>query len=113
MSFAFTAKQYLDGTKTVTRRIGWDFLKTGDVCNGVLKSRGLKKGEHVKVLGRHRIVSIYPERLNSITLDDVVNEGFPNFSREDFIQFFCAMNKCRPETFVNRIEFERIPDSHV
>jgi hypothetical protein len=35
MSFAKTVRQFRDGTKTVTRRDGWEFLFPGDVVEGV------------------------------------------------------------------------------
>jgi len=31
MSFSMTTQAVLDETKTVTRRLGWDFLKPGDL----------------------------------------------------------------------------------
>jgi hypothetical protein len=45
MSFALTEQQILDGTKDVTRRLGWLFLKRGDLIRPVRKCMGLKRGE--------------------------------------------------------------------
>ena len=67
MSFAMTKPQFLNRTKTVTRRLGWGFLKPGDVVMGVEKAMGLKKGEKVRKLGLIRIVSIRSEPLSAIT----------------------------------------------
>ena len=44
MSFALTTRQFLAHEKTVTRRLGWEFLKPGDRVCGVEKGMGLKKG---------------------------------------------------------------------
>ena len=44
MSFALTEAQLLDGTKTVTRRLGWTMLKPGDHFRAVRKAMGLRKG---------------------------------------------------------------------
>lgn len=44
MSFALTEQQLMDGTKTVTRRVGWANLKPGDRLTAVRKAMGLKKG---------------------------------------------------------------------
>lgn len=43
MSFAMTTDQIREQSKTVTRRFGWWFLKSGDVVCGVEKAMGLKK----------------------------------------------------------------------
>jgi hypothetical protein len=43
MSFAMTTEQVRNQSKTVTRRFGWWFLKTGDVVQPVLKRRGYEK----------------------------------------------------------------------
>lgn len=47
ISFALTTPQFKSRSKDVTRRIGWWFLKPGDVVMGVEKGMGLKKGEKV------------------------------------------------------------------
>ena len=52
MSFAITTSQVRDRSKTVTRRLGWRFLKRGDVVCAVVKNMGLKKGEKVQRLCR-------------------------------------------------------------
>ncbi len=108
MSFSMTTKQYIAHTKTVTRRLGWWGLQPGDVLNGVKKAMGLKKGEKIEVLGRHRIINADPEPLNAITREDVIREGFPKMTPEEFIAFFLKGHKCPdgPSTIVNRIEFK-------
>lgn len=108
MSFALTTQQYLDGTKTVTRRLGWTGLQPGTILNGVKKSQGLKKGEKIQVLGQHRVISVRQEPLSAITQEEVNKEGFPDLTPEEFIDFFCEANDCGRDTVVNRIEFERM-----
>ena len=109
MSFALTTPQYLDGSKTETRRLGWWSLKPCEVINGVEKGMGLKKGEKIKRLGQSIVVSSEGEPLKNITQDAVVREGFPKMSREEFIEFFCKTHKnCTPDTVVNVIKFKRI-----
>lgn len=115
MSFALTIEQIRDQTKTVTRRIGWWFIKPGDVLQPVVKARGLHRGEQVqRINGPIRIVSTRAEALNAITPDDVVREGYPRWTPEQFIKMFCWQMRCKPDTIVNRIEFEYIdsPTSH-
>lgn len=50
MSFALTTVQILDGSKDVTRRLGWEFLKVGDLLRPVRKCMGLRPGEKISVL---------------------------------------------------------------
>ncbi|MEJ1396368.1 MAG: ASCH domain-containing protein [Candidatus Sedimenticola sp. (ex Thyasira tokunagai)] len=106
MSFAMTTDQIKAQTKTVTRRFGWWFLKPGDVVRGVEKAMGLKKGEKVKQLAMVRIVSTRPEPLNAITKEDVIREGFPDWTPSQFIQMLVDHYKIDPAKTVNRIEFE-------
>ncbi len=106
MSFAMTTEQIKNRTKTVTRRFGWWFLKAGDEVRGVEKSMGLQKGEKIKPLAMVRIVSTRAEPLNAITQDDVVREGFPDWTPEQFIQMLVDHYKIDPNKTVNRIEFE-------
>ena len=106
MSFAMTTAQFLACTKTVTRRTGWLFLKPGDTVMGVEKGQGIPKGGKVKRLGLVRIVSVRRERLNAITQDDVVKEGYPLMMCEEFIAMYCDHNKAKSTDTVTRIEFD-------
>ena len=106
MSFAMTTDQIRAQTKTVTRRFGWWFLKPGDKVRGVEKAMGLKKGEKIKPLAMLRIVSTTAEPLNAITQDDVIKEGFPEWTPAEFIQMLVDHYKVNPDATVNRIEFE-------
>ena len=108
MSFSLTTAQFLDGSKTITRRLGWDNLRPGEHFMAVEKSQGLKKGEHVKRLGECVCLSNIPWRLKWINKFDVICEGFPHLSPIEFIAMFCKHMKCKPATFVNRIEFRRV-----
>jgi len=108
MSFSLTEEQLLDGTKDVTRRLGWHRLKAGETVRAVRKAMGLKKGEKVHRLGIIRIVSVRSERLDAITMDDVIREGFGGMSVGGFIEMFCGHMGCQPGTPVTRIEFRRL-----
>jgi len=111
MSFALTIEQFRARTKTVTRRFGWGFLKPGDVVQGVEKTMGLKKGEHVIPLGMIRIVSIRKEPLNAITQEDVIREGYPGWTPEGFVLVLADHYQVYPGAIVNRIEFEYIEEA--
>ena len=124
ISFSMTADQIRNQTKTVTRRLGWKFLKPGDLLQPVVKGMGLKKGEHVeKIGGLIRVVSIRLELLSDIKLYpnrtpglsgwwtgnvEIIREGFPKMHYKEFIEMFCKANQCKPDTVVTRIEFEYV-----
>jgi len=108
ISFALTTRQFLDGTKDVTRRLGWKTLKAGDRLRAVEKAMGLKKGEHPVVLGVIEVVSVRREPLMTITTDDVVREGFPGLRPYEFVKMFMAHMGCRPDDDVTRIEFRKV-----
>lgn len=110
MSFMLTTEQFINGSKDVTRRIGWTFLKPGDRVRAVRKAMGLKKGEKIEVLGIIEIVSTRPEELGDITADDVRREGFGGMSRESFVGMFCDHMGCDSLEIVNRIEFKRVEE---
>lgn len=116
ISFALTTRQFIAGTKTVTRRMGWKNLKPGTLLCAVEKSQGLKKGEKVKKLGTIRVVSVRREKLRQMTVDqdyggrEVRAEGFADYFPEAFVSMFCRTHKgCEPSTEITRIEFERVP----
>jgi hypothetical protein len=111
ISFAITVDQFLNGTKDITRRLGWSTLEPGTVLMACRKCRGLKPGEIAQQrLGPIRILSVRAEPLDAITQDDVKREGYPDLSPADFVSMFCRHMKCTPSTIVNRIEFERIAE---
>ncbi len=106
ISFFHTQEQIRDKSKTVTRRLGWLFLKAGDILNACEKCQGLGRGGKIKRLGQIRVTGVRLELLNAITASDCKREGFPQMSPADFIEFFCDAMGCTPETIVTRIEFE-------
>lgn len=108
MSFMLTTAQVRDGTKTVTRRLGWEFLKPGDLVRACVKCMGLRRGEHVERIRTIRILRVSKQWLNSITQEDVQREGFPDWTPQQFVNMFCEHNHCEPDTLVNRIEFEYV-----
>ena len=112
MSFMLTTRQVREGTKDVTRRVGWWFLRPGDVLWAVEKAQGLKKGERVTRIRRIRIISTRRERLDQMTqdpaygVDEVRREGFAGeMTPSDFVAFFSSTMGCAPADDVNRIEF--------
>lgn len=108
ISFSMTTPQYKDGSKDITRRVGWWNLKPGDRLRAVEKAMGLKKGEKIKPLGVIEVISVRRERLDEITQDDCRREGFPDWTPAQFVAFFCrGKSGLSGATEVNRIEFKR------
>jgi hypothetical protein len=115
MSFMHTTDQIRNRTKTVTRRLGWNFLKPGDILNACVKCQGIPKGGKIERICQIRVVSIRKERLYDISWyvgggSELKREGFPEMKPEDFVWMFCRKMKCLPWQFVNRIEFEYVDD---
>jgi hypothetical protein len=119
ISFAMTAQQIRDRTKTVTRRLGWKNLRQGEILNAVVKCQGLKKGEKIEKLATIRVTDVRRQFLDRLTGDltygfaETTREGFPEGHPyhwpSAFIEFFCASHKgCKPHSWITRIEFEYI-----
>lgn len=107
MSFMHTSQQIEDQSKTVTRRMGWKNLKAGTLLQPVKRIRGLLKGSHPEVIGCPiRVVSVRKERLDAITEDELVKEGFHDATVSEFLALFCKAMNCKPSVSVTRIEFE-------
>lgn len=120
MSFALTTQQILDESKDVTRRLGWTFLREGDLLRPVRKCMGFKSGEKIEVLcDPILVVNVRREQL-CLIIDDLrygtsecIREGFPFMSPFEFVNMFCDTHKgCTPFTFITRIEFAYTKDSH-
>lgn len=108
MSFFLTTNQIKKRSKTVTRRFGWWFLRPGDVVCAVEKGMGLKKGESIVRLATLRIVSNRGERLDAITKEDCVLEGFPELEPAEFVKMLVKHYGVSSGAIINRIEFEYI-----
>lgn len=109
MSFALTTEQVRNRTKTVTRRIGWQFAKAGDVVQPVVQGQGIPKGGKVeKIGGPIRFTDVRREPLSAITIEDVAREGFPGQSDAWFCEMFCEANGLATYPTVTRIEFEYV-----
>jgi hypothetical protein len=107
MSFALTTDQMRNQTKTVTRRLGWETAKVGDVVQPVVKGQGLKKGECVETIGGPiRFTAVDRVRLGDITPQDVYREGFPKMTAREFVQMFKKHNGGLKDQVVTRIQFE-------
>lgn len=105
MSVALTEDAVRERRKTVTRRLGWKFVKPGDRLTLCRKVMGRKPGEPLVRICDVEVVDVRREPLNYITADDVVREGFTHNNPIRFVSFFCDAMKCDPDTEVTRIEW--------
>jgi hypothetical protein len=110
VSFALTKPQIEARTKTVTRRSGKRQYKPGQLIWAVDRVMGFKKGEHPNHLALLRVISSRQERLDTITFEECVLEGFPDYGPMAFIAMYCRANKVKPDSLVQRIEFEYVDD---
>ncbi len=123
ISFSLTERQFLDGTKDVTRRLGWLNLKPGDRLMACRKCMGLKPGEQIVRLGEIEVVRVRREPLNRMArfseiankeigygATEAIREGFPDMSGDEFVTMFRRHMKVRdPRQIITRIEFKRVP----
>lgn len=108
MAVSLTEQQVEAGTKDVTRRMGWDVAEPGMPLALCRKVMGRKRRDGtVEPLVRLRTVVVteaYKEPLGAITQDEVIREGFPDMTPDEFVAFFCATHrKAAPDRPVTRI----------
>ena len=102
ISFRHTVNALLKGQKTVTRRM-W-----ADRTARCYKVRTWHDAWSALpwIAGAQRVGIIeatqdaYREALGDITLAEVVAEGFPQMSVEDFLAMYCRIFKAQPETIL-------------
>lgn len=106
MSFFMTQTQMYARTKTVTRRDKrtWPNVRPGDVLTAIEKCQGLQRGEGHTIIGDVEVVSVRLERLDAITKEDCIAEGFPEMEPEDFVAMFPGS----AASTVRRIEFKHL-----
>lgn len=121
MSVALTTQAVVERRKTVTRRLGWKFLKPGDRLTLCRKVQGRKAGEPIDRLAEVEVVSVQRERLAEITYDDMVREGVPLVFLSPFLDgtgstlaawvaWFGHHMKLEPYDYVTRIEWRYLDE---
>ena len=115
MSFFHTQEQFRNRTKTETTRKGWGDLEPGQVVMGVEKGQGIPKGGKVVRMGPIRCLKnevVYIDE-SHFSKQNVINEGFPDLSREEFIKDIlirgCGFDYSEEG---NRITFEYVEDTN-
>lgn len=110
MSVRETEAQVRDRSKTETRRLGWRFLEPGARLTLCPKVRGRRPGEELERLVEVEVTAVEQQRLWEISQEDVIAEGFPDWTPEQFVEFFCETFKVQPYVVVTVIRW-RYPDA--
>ncbi|MFI5541532.1 hypothetical protein ACIA5H_34630 [Nocardia sp. NPDC051900] len=106
MSVSLTEDAVRDRRKTVTRRMGWQYLTPGTRLTLCRKVMGRKPGEPLVRIVDVEVVDVRRERLVLISPEDVEAEGFLDMTPEAFVEFFCRSHTgCTPDTVVTRIRW--------
>ncbi|MEM9696480.1 MAG: ASCH domain-containing protein [Myxococcota bacterium] len=104
----------MDGSKTVTRRLGWQTLTAGVRLHACRQTQGLKRGQRVERLAVIEVVDVSRERLDAMLAEpygstEARREGFPHLDGAGFVAMFCEHMRIAPSDLVTRIAFFR-PD---
>lgn len=110
MSVALTEQQVRDRIKTVTRRLGWRFLQAGVRLTLCRKVQGRRRGEPLVRLAEVEVVAVRREPLWDIDQEDVIREGFPDWTPDMFLAFFVHKMRCAPNTEVTRIAWRYLDE---
>jgi len=134
ISFFETQNQFRARSKHVTRRGNangptWKNLQPGNQLMGCEKCQGLGKGGQIVRMGPITILEVNQEPLSDIISrpfrvipqhiilqydepysSETLLEGFPEWATnpEQFVDMFCKMNNCEPETEITRILFDYV-----
>lgn len=111
VSFFHTQEQYRNRTKTETRRQwGKLWIPVGFQFMGCVKCQGLKKGEKIERIHSSTVVKTCWEHIDMISPESVIAEGFPEWSPEQFVEFYCDMNKAYHKQLCARLVFRHDED---
>ena len=126
MSVAMTTDAVIERRKTVTRRKGWRFLKSGDTLTLCRKVQGRKPGEPLERLAEVEVVDVRRESLElraypnpdneewGYAWAEVEREGFPLMGPALFVhRFFTEAQGIDPSDDVTRIEWRYLDDEEL
>lgn len=120
MSVSHTEQAVIARRKTVTRRLGWRFLKVGDTLTLCRKVMG-RQGAPLVRLAEVEVIDVRRERVWDITDDDIAREGVDpgKFDEvwdevwtdtgqptpEAWVAWFCETMRVQPDELITRIEW--------
>lgn len=105
MSVSLTAQAVRDRVKTQTRRDGWLRLNSGNQLALCPRYRGVSRGDR-ELITIVDVISVRREPLRAISAADVLAEGFPEWTPDEFVEFFCRTHRgIEPASEITRIEW--------
>jgi hypothetical protein len=112
MSVSLIERAVVERRKTVTRRLGWRFLKPGDRLTLCRKVMGRKPGEPLERLAEVEVISVRREPLSAMTDADVEREGVDvalevagRTEAEAWVGWFAWTMGCSVDDEITRIEW--------
>lgn len=112
MSVSITERAVRDRRKTVTRRLGWRFLRPGDRLTLCRKVQGRRPGEPLIRIAEVEVVDVRREPLSAMTDADVGREGIDaalevagRTEAEAWVSWFAWTMGCSVDDEVTRIEW--------
>jgi hypothetical protein len=111
LSVSLTEAAVVAREKTVTRRLGWwtdrndrRLVRPGDRLQLCRKVMGRRPGEPLVRLALVEVTDVSRQQLwIQNTRCEAALEGFPDWSWDQFVEFFCREMRCHPTTHVTRI----------
>ncbi|NES64394.1 MAG: hypothetical protein F6K24_03540 [Okeania sp. SIO2D1] len=100
ISFAKTLPEFLANKKTCTRRQWKPRHVKKFNCGDLVVALDRDRRAHGKQIGLIRLTAIYQEQLSNMPDSDVAAEGFPELSKEEFIEQFFDGNALQMLTVV-------------
>jgi hypothetical protein len=140
MSVSHTADAVIARRKTVTRRLGWLFLRPGDHLTLCRKVMGRKPGEPLDRLAEVEIVYVWREPLTDMKATDIAKEAVPaeafipgwwdrglpvvrpsypepevmtDAMVDAWVTWFAKTMGCKPDDEVTRIEWRYLTDAEL
>lgn len=115
ISFSMTKDQFRDGSKDVTRRMGWWDAERGWMLQGCEKCQGLGPGGKIAKMGVIWLVGAREEPLDLMIrnraygMEECRREGFPDMTPMEFVRFFIAGHKgATLDSMIMRLEFRHV-----
>lgn len=108
MAFFLTTTAIKNRTKTHTVRDGWKKLEPGEELSAVVKARNLRPGQKVERLATIRVTTVARRPLETITQEEVIREGFPDWTPARFVAWYSLKAKCQPSYVLTFIGFEYV-----
>jgi hypothetical protein len=107
VSFFHTQAQYRARTKTETRR-QWKklWIPAGVQFMGVVKGQGIPAGQKIERIHPSTVLETCWQHIDMISPESVIAEGFPEWSPEQFVEFYCDMNKAYHKQLCARLVFK-------